>query len=554
MAEQLRSGRGVVRQQEFSLQYKRAPGWLVDGLLAFGVGCLVYATMLGYDIAGHLDGSRPIGLSASARQEQAGRAFDFSSALTRKRITAHDSTATRSYVTDEELLLQHGFSFVCFLVAAGAFGWMAALMRERRILLRQSGLTFPAHMWVPLLFRRQRAWNDIGAVGLTDEQLSFASGKQSKVGEKNAVRELEDRQMVFYFTSGGTARINLQDLSMSDLENFFKAAKHWGSTAVLAPELIDLKRKLFSGPKKQQHTSFTTMWEEDLQAHFTATTFVPLDKGRALQNGRFKVLSQLAAGGLSAIYLAEMPDKRLVVLKEAVVPATADDAARAKAKEMFEREARLLLRLEHPRIARVSDHFIEAGRDYLVLEYIRGQSLRQLVSMTGPQSEEQVLLWAYDIAQILKYLHEQSPPIIHRDISPDNLVLREDGKLFLIDFGAANEFVGTATGTLIGKQCYIAPEQFRGKAEPASDIYGLGGTLYFLLTGEEPEALTEAHPKRVRSDLTNAIDDLISSLTRTDASVRVSNADSLIENISRLKDLLDPGQVIKTPQRQKEHA
>lgn len=506
---------------------------------------MVYCGMLVYDVGAHMTGFRPLS-STTAVAAESHKPFDLGSALTKKRISTTGEVAASPY-SGEDLLLSRGFSLACFLYATGAFFWLAALMREKRIFLRQTGLTFPAHMWGPLRFRRQRSWNDIGAVGLTDEQVSTCSGKHERTG-------LEDRQMVFYFSSGGTARINLQELAMSDLENFFKAAKHWGSTAVLAPELIDLKRKLFSGPKHDHKASFTTLWEEDLQAHFTATTFVPLDKGKTLQNGRFKVLSQLAAGGLSAIYLAEMPDKRLVVLKEAVVPATADDGARSKAKEMFEREARLLLRLEHPRIARVSDHFIESGRDYLVLEYIRGQSLRQLIAVAGPQGEGQVLQWAAEIADILKYLHDQDPPVIHRDISPDNLVLRDDGKLFLIDFGAANEFVGTATGTLIGKQCYIAPEQFRGKAAPCSDIYGLGGTLFFLLTGEEPEPLSEAHPAEVCAHLSGEIDRFVASLTRTDACERVSNADSLIEALSSLRQAPEPGQVIKTVQRQKEHA
>jgi tRNA A-37 threonylcarbamoyl transferase component Bud32 len=547
----LRIGTGVVvRQQEFILQYQPAANWLINGLLAFSAGCMVYSAMLAGDVYAHMSGTRPLSQPAEIAATSA-KPLDLTSAFTKKRIESTPQPELRS--TGEDLVMARGFSLACFLYATGAFFWLAMLMRERRILLRQAGLTFPAHMWGPLLFRRHRTWGDIGAVGLTDEQLA-TSGSHSLPGRHDRKPGLEDRQMVFYFQSGGTARVNLEQLAMSDLENFFKASKHWGSTAVIAPELIDLKRKLFSGPKKTQQVSFTTLWEEDLQAHFTATTFVPLDKGRSLQNGRFKVLSQLAAGGLSAIYLAEMPDKRLVVLKEAVVPATADDASRNKAKVMFEREARLLLRLEHPRIARVSDHFIEGGRDYLVLEYIRGQSLRQLVSQAGPQSEEQVLLWAGEIAQILKYLHDQDPPIIHRDISPDNLVLREDGKLFLIDFGAANEFVGTATGTLIGKQCYIAPEQFRGKAAPASDIYGLGGTLFFLLTGQEPEALSEAHPASVRNTLSGTIDEFVAALTRTDAQERISNADSLIKNIIRLREAPDPGQVIKTPQRQKEHA
>jgi len=84
--------------------------------------------------------------------------------------------------------------------------------------------------------------------------------------------------------------------------------------------------------------------------------------------------------------------------------------------------------------------------------------------------------------------------VIHRDFTPDNLVLQNDGKLVAIDFGAANEFIGNATGTFVGKHAYIAPEQFRGKASPQSDLYAMGGTLYYLLTGEDPLALSVSDP------------------------------------------------------------
>jgi serine/threonine protein kinase len=104
-----------------------------------------------------------------------------------------------------------------------------------------------------------------------------------------------------------------------------------------------------------------------------------------------------------------------------------------------------------------------------------------------------VVRWLLEAAKILQYLHSQSPPLIHRDVTPDNLVLARDGCLSLIDFGAANALLGTATGTLVGKQSYIAPEQFRGKAGLSSDIYSLGATVYFALTGREPEPLTELH-------------------------------------------------------------
>src|ERR1700736_4000745 len=113
------------------------------------------------------------------------------------------------------------------------------------------------------------------------------------------------------------------------------------------------------------------------------------------------------------------------------------------------------------------------------------------------------------MATILKYLHEQDPPLLHRDFTPDNLVLCEDGSIVVIDFGAANEFIGSATGTFVGKHAFIAPEQFRGKACVQSDIYAFGCTLHFLLTGQEPEALSTSNPEtpgvRVSPDLAQLV-------------------------------------------------
>jgi serine/threonine-protein kinase len=128
----------------------------------------------------------------------------------------------------------------------------------------------------------------------------------------------------------------------------------------------------------------------------------------------------------------------------------------------------------------------------MVIEHINGMDLRAYVKEHGPQPERLIMRWAMESADILQYLHEQQPPIIHRDVTPDNLVLDRTGAIKLIDFGAANELIATATGTLVGKQAYISPEQFRGKAVPQSDIYALGCTLYYLATGHDPEALSES--------------------------------------------------------------
>lgn len=415
---------------------------------------------------------------------------------------------------------------VLFAAICPMFLGMAVMMHQNRITLRPEGVRFPFHLMPSLLFRRTRKWTDIGAVMIVDKE-GPDYFEQS---------DYDSKELVIHFNSGGHVKLSMSAISLPDLEKFFRASKAWGSTAVFAPELIEMKRKLFSGPSQTKQISFTAIWEEEMQQHFTTTNFVPLDRGRVLMNGRFKISAQLTAGGLSAIYLAEKSDKRTVVIKEAVVPPYADEQTKAKAKELFEREARFLVKLQHPRIAKVFDHFVENNRDYLVIEYIPGQSLRQLVTRDGPATEDQVLDWAIDIADILDYLHTQDPPIIHRDLSPDNLLLKEDGTLYMIDFGAANEFVGTATGTLIGKQCYISPEQFRGKAQPVSDIYGLGGTLYYLLTGCEPEALTVSHPQQQRSIVSKEVDDLVAICTALDPADRPQTAKQLHDMLVKTKD------------------
>ena len=196
--------------------------------------------------------------------------------------------------------------------------------------------------------------------------------------------------------------------------------------------------------------------------------------------------------------------------------------SREKALSMFKKEAAILAKLNHEDIAKIYDHFVENERHYMILEYISGEDLRRLVARRGPLSERVVYRWAKQLAEILVYLESHTPPVVHRDLTPENLVLRGDGKLALIDFGAANEFIGTLTGTVVGKQGYISPEQFRGKAECKSDVYSLGCTLHFLLTAEEPEALEVSQPRTLNFQVTDGMNDLILAMTAQEAQMRPS--------------------------------
>jgi serine/threonine-protein kinase len=320
----------------------------------------------------------------------------------------------------------------------------------------------------------------------------------------------------------------------SEIEQVLLAIEMWGATCERDPSLLLLQDSFKSNTEEDGKVSYTAMWEDELRRRFSSTTFMPLAPGQVLRNGSLKVVRQLSLGGLAAVYLCQLDEAKLVVLKEAVLPEDGASEMREKAKELFEREARYLMKLDHRGIVSVLDTFGESGRNYLMLEYVNGQDLRQFVKQNGAQKEDTVLDWSIQAAGILKYLHEQDPPIIHRDLSPDNLVLRDDGTIVVIDFGASNEFLSKATGTFVGKQSFIAPEQFRGKSVVQSDIYAFGCTLFYCLTGKEPEALSTSNPRDLNADVSEEVAELVVSCTQLEARNRYQSAAQLLPVLRRL--------------------
>ena len=219
-----------------------------------------------------------------------------------------------------------------------------------------------------------------------------------------------------------------------------------------------------------------------------------LSAGTILQ-ARYRIVRQLGQGGMGAVY--EAVDERLdttVALKETLF---ADE----KLRKQFEREARLLARLHHQALPRVSDHFNEGDGQFLVMQYIAGEDLGEMQEhRNGPFPQDEVLRWADQLCDALDYLHTQDPQIIHRDIKPQNLKLTARGQIVLLDFGLAKGSAGqmsvvTTSASIFGYTPNYAPlEQVQGLGTDArSDIYSLAATLYHLLTNvKPPDALSRA--------------------------------------------------------------
>ncbi len=401
---------------------------------------------------------------------------------------------------------------ICFLIAGIFFASLmtAAVAEDNKIHFSKDGLAFPLFMLPMLKFRRNRAWEELVRADL--------------IGEVGA------QQLLLGFSSGEIVPLRLDILDGKDVEQLLLAVELWGTKCERTKLLVDYQQQVHNeahGVSK----GYTQMWEEELRRRFTNTAFVPLEPEQLLCDGKLKIIRQLAFGGLSAIYLALRDNLDMVVLKEAVVPPNADEASRAQAEQYLEREAQFLAKLSHPNIARVLDHFVDQGRHYIMLEYFNGPDLRQYVKQNGTVSQVVALQWACEILKILAYLHEQEPSLIHRDLTPDNLVLTNDGKLILIDFGAANQFVGKATGTVVGKQAYIPPEQLRGKTVTQSDIYSFGGTIYYLMTGKDPMPLAPSRVKKLVSDADDQLDELIAKCSAFEVKDRYQTAKEVLEAV-----------------------
>ena len=224
---------------------------------------------------------------------------------------------------------------------------------------------------------------------------------------------------------------------------------------------------------------------------------MPFEPGTLLHN-RYRIEGMLGKGGMGAVYLASDETLQIrVAVKENL-------NLNPEAERQFHREASLLASLRHPNLPRVTDHFIDQDRQYLVMDYIEGVDLHTHAKHRAPSADE-VLRWGDALCSALTYLHTRTPPVIHRDIKPANVKLQPDGTIVLVDFGLAKVFDQhqTTTGARGLTPGFSPPEQYGGsRTDARTDQYALAATLYALLTGRPPADSIERMLKK--EDLTPA--------------------------------------------------
>ncbi|MBN1993664.1 MAG: protein kinase [Anaerolineae bacterium] len=279
----------------------------------------------------------------------------------------------------------------------------------------------------------------------------------------------------------------------------------------------------------------------------TATAIADLKTGRILQE-RYRLDKILGRGGFGAAYLAEdIKLKRACVVKQMLAPEGVSHKELELYRANFEREANLLVQLNHPghpNIPEIYDYFSVAGSNYLVMKYIEGQSLKDVLEKgEGKIPWREAVRYTIDVCSALNYMHSQGDePVMHRDIKPANILLGDDGRVWLVDFGLAKAKPVETTGDLMATQAagsigYTPLEQWLGEATPASDVYALGATLHHLVTGQHPvkpfggefnvHKLKEMHgqftpARKIDKSLPKQLDQIIPRATAPDPEQRLT--------------------------------
>ena len=273
----------------------------------------------------------------------------------------------------------------------------------------------------------------------------------------------------------------------------------------------------------------------------------------SIVDGRYEVLSLIARGGMATVYRAtDLRLDRIVALKVMHAHLAHDQAFVSR----FQREAKSAARLTHGHVVAVYDQGEAGGLVYLAMEYVPGRTLRDVLRQYGPLSPEQALVFLDPVLEALTAAHAAG--FVHRDIKPENVLISDDGRVKVADFGLARALEtsghSVTQGMIIGTVAYLSPEQVeRGEADGRSDVYAAGILLFEMITGQVPHAgespLSVAYqhvnndvpaPSSIRSGIPADVDALVVTATRRDAALRYQNASDFLADVRHVRTILPP--------------
>lgn len=267
--------------------------------------------------------------------------------------------------------------------------------------------------------------------------------------------------------------------------------------------------------------------------------------GSVLQS-RYPILQMLGSGGYGSTYLTgdlRLPGKKWAIKEMNISPSSSNEDDAVNDIKLFQEEAKVLSSLNHPNAVRIADFFTEHGRHYLVMDFIEGENLQQRLQSKGPFSEKEVKEITLRVLDVLDYLHSQNPPVIFRDVKPSNIMITPKGQITVIDFGIARVFKpGQRFDTRqIGTPAYAPPEQYgSGQTDARSDIYGLGATMFHLLTGTEPPHFTDRLSDPIEFFLPKSLNSKLKSVIQKAMEV---NSNNRFQSVREMKQALEQVQV-----------
>ncbi len=280
--------------------------------------------------------------------------------------------------------------------------------------------------------------------------------------------------------------------------------------------------------------------EETLISNEQESFFMLYPIPLSVRQGRYSIVRQLGAGGMARVFLAKDALMNYPVVLKEMPPLFITREQEDYMKKRFRKEAQLLYRLRHKNLPRVTEYFIEGGSMFLVMDYIDGENLEKIASrLPGRRiSVEHCVKWMSEVLHILTYLHNQDPPIIHRDVKPSNIMLTKEGEIFLVDFGTARAS-GSLTFTRVGTPGFASMEHFTGKFCPSSDLYSLGATFHSLLSGDDPANREDFDfpPLSIyRDDIPNVLQQILEKMLQLKKEDRYQSAEEVLNDLDNIED------------------